>query len=75
MYLGNSLYHNIRYTYQYRNRLFWGFMAEKDAGEPFGSYGNKAYDAYSFHFLLKDCGKLKALALGDYRLGFGEVWW
>ena len=72
MYLGNSLYHNIRYTYQYRNRLFWGFTAEKDAGEPFGSYGNKAYDAYSFHFLLKDCGKLKALALGDYRLGFGE---
>lgn len=72
MYLGNSLYHNIRYTYQYRNRLFWGFTAEKDAGEPFGSYGNKAYDAYSFHFLLKDCGKLKTLALGDYRLGFGE---
>lgn len=72
VYLGNSLYHNIRYTYQYRNRLFWGFTAEKDAGEPFGSYGNMAYDAYSFHFLLKDCGKLKALALGDYRLGFGE---
>ena len=72
VYLGNSLYHNIRYIYQYRNRLFWGFTAEKDAGEPFGSYGNKAYDAYSFHFLLKDCGKLKALALGDYRLGFGE---
>lgn len=36
VYLGNSLYHNIRYTYQYRNRLFWGFTAEKDAGEPFG---------------------------------------
>lgn len=72
VYLGNSLYHNIRYTYQYRNRLFWGFTAEKDAGEPFGSYGNMAYDAYSFHFLLKDCGKLKALALGDYRVGFGE---
>lgn len=72
VYLGNPLYHNIRYTYQYRNRLFWGFTAEKDAGEPFGSYGNKAYDAYSFHFLLKDCGKLTALALGDYRLGFGE---
>ncbi len=72
VYLGNSLYHNIRYTYKYRNKLFWGFTAEKDAGEPFGSYGNKAYDAYSFHFLLKDCGMLKVLALGDYRLGFGE---
>lgn len=72
MYLGNGLYHYLRYGYQYRNRLYWGFSAEKDAGEPFGSYGNWAYDHYSFHFLLKDCGKLKTLALGDYRLGFGE---
>ncbi len=72
VYLGNSLYHNVRYAYQYGNRLFWGFTAEKDAGEPFGSYGNKAYDSYSFHFLLKDCGMIKALALGDYRLSFGE---
>lgn len=71
VYLGNSLYHNIRYTYQYRNRLFWGFTAEKDAGEPFGSYGNKAYDAYSFHFLLKDCGKLKA-CIGRLSFGVGE---
>lgn len=72
MYLGNGLYHNLRYRYKYKNRLYWGVTAEKDAGEPFGSYGNRAYDSYSFHFLLKDCGKLKALALGDYRLGFGE---
>lgn len=72
VYLGNSLYHNIRYAYRYGKRLYWGFTAEKDAGEPFGSYGNKAYDSYSFHFLLKDWGKLKVLALGDYKLGFGE---
>lgn len=72
VYLGNALYHNVRYTYKYKDRLFWGIAMEKDAGEPFGSYGNKAYDSYSFHFLLKDCGVLKVLALGDYRLGFGE---
>lgn len=72
IYLGNSLYHNLHYRYKYGDRLYVGFMAEKDAGEPFGSYGNRIYDHYSFHFLLKDCGKLKSLALGDYRLKFGE---
>lgn len=72
VYLGNSLYHNLRYGFKYKNKLFFGLTAEKDAGEPFGSYGNKGYDAYSFHFLLKDCGILKTLALGDYRLKFGE---
>ena len=72
VYLGNGLYHNIRYAYRYKGKLFWGLTMEKDAGEPFGSYGNKAYDAYSFHFLLKDCGILRTLALGDYRLNFGE---
>ncbi len=72
VYLGNSLYHNIKYGYKYGNRIFFGLSMEKDAGEPFGSYGNKTYDAWSFHFLLKDWGKLKILALGDYRLKFGE---
>lgn len=72
VYLGNSLYHNIRYSFKYQNKLFFGLTTEKDQGEPFGSYGNKGYDTYSFHFLLKDCGFLKTLALGDYRLKFGE---
>ena len=72
VYLGNALYHHIRYGYRYRDRLYWGLTLEKDAGEPFGSYGNKGYDFYSFHFLLRDCGVLDALALGDFRLGFGE---
>ena len=72
VYLGNSLYHHIRYNYRYGNRLYLGVTMEKDVGEPFGSYGNKGYDAYSFHFLLRDCGILHTLALGDYRLGFGE---
>lgn len=72
VYLGNALYHSVRYQYQYKDRLFWGLTMEKDAGEPFGSYGNWSYDAFSFHILLKNCGKLKTLALGDYRIGFGE---
>lgn len=72
IYLGNSLYHNIRYAYNSANKLYWGLTMEKDAGEPFGHYGNKGYDSYSFHFMLRDCGKLKLLALGDYRIRTGE---
>lgn len=72
VYLGNALHHTLRYRYQYRDRLYWGLTMEKDAGEPFGSYGNWSYDAFSFHLLLKSVGKLKTLALGDYRIGFGQ---
>lgn len=71
-YLGNALYHSWRYRYVYDKRIFWGLTAEKDGGEPFGSYGNWSYDAFSFHILLRDVGRLKALALGDYKLSFGE---
>lgn len=43
-----------------------GFVAEKDAGE-------KNYlDFYSFHFQLKNKGKLKNLVLGDYQVQFGQ---
>lgn len=72
IYLGNALYHSLRYKYKYKNRLEWGVTMEKDPGEPFGSYGNWSYDAFAFYILLKNCGKLKSLVLGDYRLSFGE---
>ena len=71
-YLGNALYHAIKYQYNYANKLYWGITMEKDAGEPFGTAGNWSYDSFGFHFLLKDCGKLKTLALGDYKLNYGE---
>lgn len=46
---------------------------EKDAGEPFFALHNgKGYDYYSFYFLIKNLGRLKALALGNYRLSFGQ---
>lgn len=71
-YLGSSLYHSLRYGFHYKNRLYFGVIAEKDSGEPFFVKKNrKGYDFYSFYFLLKDIGNLKALALGNYRLSFG----
>lgn len=72
VYLGSKLYNNIRYNYSCDKKVYFGFTAEKDAGEPFGDYGNRGYDSYSYYFLLKDVGCIKTLALGDYRLSFGE---
>lgn len=72
-YLGNDLYSSLRYEYHYNSKLYFGFSAEKDAGEPFAKRGNTAgYDAWSFHFLMKNIGWLQALALGDYKLTYGE---
>lgn len=71
-YLGNALNHDIRMQYNYRSRIFWGFTAAKDPGEPFVNNLNKGYDSYSFHLFLKNLRCIDALALGDYRFRVGE---
>lgn len=71
-YLGNALYHYVKLQYDYRNRLYWGLTAVKDAGEPFANNLNKGYDSYSFHLLLKNWAFWETLALGDYRVRTGE---
>lgn len=72
-YLGPSMYHSLRYTYRYGDYLQMGFTGEKDAGEPlFALYNRKGYDYYSIYFLLHNLGRLKTLALGNYRLSFGQ---
>ncbi|MEG1563098.1 MAG: helix-hairpin-helix domain-containing protein [Bacteroides sp.] len=72
-YLGPPLYHSLRYGFRYRDYLYAGLSAEKDAGEPFAALHNKqGYDYYSFYLLLHHIGRLKTLALGNYRLSFGQ---
>lgn len=71
-YLGNALYHYVKLQYDYRNRLYWGLTAVKDAGEPFANNLNKGYDSYSFHLLLKNWVFFETLAVGDYRVRTGE---
>ena len=72
-YLGPSLYHSLRYNFHYGDYFQIGVTGEKDAGEPFFALHNrKGYDYYSFYFLIKNLGRLKALALGNYRLSFGQ---
>lgn len=73
VYTGPSLYHSIRYNYHYKDNLYFGITAEKDAGEPFFALHNKkGYDFYSPFLLIRNIGKLKAFALGNYRLSFGQ---
>lgn len=71
-YAGDPYYHSLRYQFHYGNKVFAGLVAEKDAGEPFFTGNKKGYDFYSFYFMLKDIGPLKALLLGNYRLSFGQ---
>ena len=72
-YQGEDFYHSLKYSVSYRDKFQAGIVGEKDAGEPFWKPGyKKGYDHYGFHLMLRNIGKLRALALGDYRLSFGQ---
>ena len=72
-YLGTPQYHSVRYQFGYGDYVQAGFTAEKDAGEPlFRQHNSLGYDHYGFFVLLRNMGKVKALALGDYKLSFGQ---
>ena len=71
-YLGCSFYHNVRYSFRYNDKVYVGLTAEKDAGEPFFTGRNKkGYDYYSPYLLIKNIGRIHALAIGNYRLNYG----
>lgn len=72
-YLGDKNKIYFRYKYSYRDRVSFGVLGDKDAGEQMFK-GNNPYgfDFYSAHFFLKNQGNLKALAIGDYHLEFGQ---
>ena len=84
-YLGSPQKYQLRYTYNYRNRIRAGFTLEKDAGELFftdkisdtiqkllGSQYHRGFDFAGFHLYVKDLGFVKAAVLGDYQLSFGQ---
>ncbi len=77
-YLGDKNKIFSRYRYKYGQKISYGITAEKDAGEQFFSGINRAgFDFYSAHFYIKDVGRFKHIALGDYelRLGQGLIAW
>ncbi len=62
-----------RYRFTYYNNISIGITAEKDPGEEFfrGSQ-TQGFDYYSAHFYLRDVGRIKSLAMGDYQVQFGQ---
>jgi hypothetical protein len=84
-YLGSPDKIYLKYGFNFRDRIKFSFLAEKDAGEVFLSenvndsirtlVGNKlknGFDFYSFNFSMQDIGILKAFTIGDYQLSFGQ---
>lgn len=71
-YLGEAFYQSIRYAYSFDERIQLGFVAEKDAGEPFLNKYHQGYDYYSFNLLIKDWKSLKTFVAGDYKAAFGQ---
>lgn len=71
-YLGNSIYHSLRYKFHFKDRIQFGFTGEKDAGEQFWGTTHKGYDFYSTHVQLNDFGKFKTIVAGDFRANFGQ---
>lgn len=72
-YLGSSERIYTKYRFHYGDHLSVGIVAEKDPGEEFfkGTQKN-GFDFYSGHFFLKNQGKIKRLAIGDYQAQFGQ---
>ncbi|MDR1380420.1 MAG: helix-hairpin-helix domain-containing protein [Tannerella sp.] len=71
-YVGEPFYSSVRYAYSSGNRLQIGFLAEKDAGEAFLNREHKGFDYYSVHAFLKNVGRIKSLAVGDFKMSFGQ---
>ncbi|WP_162944630.1 ComEA family DNA-binding protein [Flavisolibacter nicotianae] len=72
-YLGDPYRMQLRYTYQYKNLLYYGVVADKDAGEQFFRGAQRwGFDFYSVHLFARNLGKLKAVALGDYVVNLGQ---
>ena len=63
----------VRYAYNYKNLLQYGFLGEKDAGEQFFKGAQqKGFDFYSAHLFARNVGLVKALALGDFVVNMGQ---
>ena len=72
-YIGDEANLYTRFRYKYGNHISFGITAEKDAGEEFFNGAQKnGFDFYSAHFFIRNQGKIKQLALGDYQAQFGQ---
>ena len=73
LYKGSRPHVLARYKYNYKNLLQFGLLGDKDAGEQFfrGKQKN-GFDFYSIHLFVRKIGIIKALAIGDFTVNFGQ---
>ena len=64
-YVGSRLSHNLRYSFNWHNRIRFGITADKDAGE-------RGYDFCSPYLFIKDMGVVRELAVGNYKVQMGH---
>lgn len=73
VFLGSPYKFYTRYRFRYRQNISAGITAEKDEGEEFLQGTQKqGFDFYSAHLFLREFGRLKVLAIGDYQAQFGQ---
>lgn len=75
-YLGYKYRHDVRYQFNFHNRLKFGVTGAQDSGEPFMANTNKTgYDHYNIYLQLRDAGRLEELNVGCFRarMGMGLV--
>ncbi len=71
-YLGHRYRHDVRYRFQYGDRLRFGILGAQDPGEPFFAGKNHmGYDYYSFYVEAHRLGMLKSLVAGRMRASWG----
>lgn len=63
----------LRYRYKAGKNFQYGFLGEKDAGESIEFRNKKpGMDFLSWHVFLRNNGRFKQIAIGDYTLNFGQ---
>lgn len=85
VYLGSPQKLYLRYNYTYKNKIEAGFVLEKDPGEYIfknnlndsirrllGDRSYSGFDMFSFHLCFINFWFLKTLAIGDYKVSFGQ---
>ena len=70
-YLGDSWSSTVRYGFNFKKNLQFGFTTQKDAGEPWLN-ARSSPDYFSTHLMIKDMRWCKALVVGDYSLTLGQ---
>ncbi len=71
-YLGSAVAHNFKYGFDYKKRLQFGFVLDKDAGEPMFGNGIRTVDQLNAHVAINNLSFVKNLVVGAYKIRFGQ---